>query len=198
MQGDQLRRCSGAHCSPALGRQYSSTPLQPCTGCMPKVTPLCTPKQRGIPLRRATVQSVHSMQRRSFKDQAGTLKSSSAMACSSSPVDCHPVDFALNFHFFSELRRTFYLQLQQHARVYHHKSCFQLVRWLFSRLIVVLPGIKTLVKAFLWYTSRLNNHIFMPRFGPMVERWTKAAILAGYNALAIFFASDSCFLKNVN
>lgn len=167
------------------------------TGCSPKVTPLCTLKLR------ATGQSVHLIQHRPSKGQTGTLSPSSATACSSSTVDCQTVSFSRNFDLFffflPELRRMFYLQLQQRVRDYHHKSYFHLVRWLFfSQHIMVLPGIKTLVKSSLWHISRLKNQIFMHKFGPTVKRQTKPVILAGYNALAICFPSGSHFLQDVN
>lgn len=126
MQGDQLKMDSGA--PPCYGDNTLQPPKSHTTGCSTKVALLCTLK------RRATGQSVHLIQHRSSKGQTGTLSPSSATDCSSSPVDCQTVSFSSKFRFFfffPELRRMFYLQLQQCARDYHHKSYFHLVRWLF-------------------------------------------------------------------
>lgn len=138
------------------------------------------------------------MQHRPLKEQAGTSRPSSAMACSSSPVDCQPVSFCLNFDFFLSLEGCFICNCNNVQEITNTKAIFIWSRDFFSRLIVALPGIKILVKASFGHISRLSNQISMHKFGPVVERRTKAAILVGYKALALSFASDSHFLKDVN
>lgn len=64
--------------------------------------------------------------------------------------------------------------------------------------MMVLTGIKMLTKAPLWHISRLNNQTSMHKFGSVAEKWTKAAILAGYNVLAKSFASRSHFLIDLS
>lgn len=165
------------------------------TGCSPKVTPLCTLKLR------ATGHSVHLIQNRPSKGQTGTLSLSSAIACSSSTVDCQTVSVSLNFDlflFFLSLEECFIYNCNNVWEITITKAIFIWSGGFFSQHIMVLPGIKTLVKSSLWHISRLKNQIFMHKFGPTVKRQTKPVILAGYNALAICFPSGSHFLQDVN
>lgn len=193
MQGDQLKMDSGA--PPCYGDNTLQPPKSHTTGCSTKVAPLCTLK------RRATGQSVHLIQHRSSKGQTGTLSPSSATDCSSSPVDCQTVSFSSKFRFFFfflSSEECFICNCNNVREITITKAIFIWSGGFFSQHIMVLPGIKTLVKSSLWHISRLNNQIFVHKFGPIAKKQTKAVILAGYNALAICFPSGSHFLQDVN
>lgn len=102
------------------------------------------------------------------------------------------------FFFFLSLEECFIYNCNNVWEITITKAIFIWSGGFFSQHIMVLPGIKTLVKSSLWHISRLKNQIFMHKFGPIVKRQTKPVILAGYNALAICFPSGSHFLQDVN
>lgn len=182
MQGDHLKMDSGA--LPCYGDNTLQPPKSQTTGCSPKVTPLCTLKLR------ATGQSVHLIQhQRSDRYPESQLT-----------VDFQTVSFCLNFDLFFplSLEECLICNCNNVREITITKAIFIWSGGFFSQRIMVLPGIKTLVKSSLWHISRLKNQIFMHKFGPIVKRQTKPVILAGYHALAICFPSGSHFLQDMN